>query len=257
LAAAARLAVSDASKNSPMKRAAYAFGVGLLIAVATYVRPSWILVGPILAVGLVVTSRNRMRASFEGMFILIGLCIALFPWAVRNYLVTGHFVATTLWVGPSLYDGLNPDATGDSDMRFFERDGMAHWMSEYEIDRHYRSEAWQFVRSHPNRTLWLAWQKCLRYWKPWPNAAQFRDWRLCVVVSIPFVFMLITAAIGCWTVRRNVWAWGLTVGPIVYFAVIHMVFVASLRYRLPAEYPLCIMSAVGLQHICGHRQRKL
>ena len=38
----------------------------------------------------------------------------------------------------------------------------------------------------------------------------------------------------------------LTVGPVVYFTVVHSVFVGSLRYRLPAEYPLLILSAAGL-----------
>ena len=51
-------------------------------------------------------------------------------------------------------------------------------------------------------------------------------------------------------------SWSLTLGPILYFSLIHMIFVSSLRYRLPAEYPLCVLSAVGLTSWFGNRSRK-
>jgi hypothetical protein len=38
----------------------------------------------------------------------------------------------------------------------------------------------------------------------------------------------------------------LTAGPIIYFSALHTLFVSSLRYRLPAEYPLLALSAVGV-----------
>ena len=59
-------------------------------------------------------------------------------------------------MGPSLYDALSPQANGDSDMTFFDRDNLMAKMSEYEVNRHYTQKAWEFVRTHPGRTLELA-----------------------------------------------------------------------------------------------------
>ena len=36
-------------------------------------------------------------------------------------------------------------------------------------------------------------------------------------------------------------------GPFLLFMAVHMVFVGSLRYRLPVEFPLAILAATGLR----------
>ncbi len=120
-------------------------------------------------------------------------------------------------------------------------------MTEYEVDHYYRREAWNFVRSNPGRTLQLAAIKLCRFWKPWPNAEQFSGFWPKLAVSTFFLPMSFLAACGWWTARHQVSSWLLAVGPILYFSALHMVFVSSLRYRLPAEYPLCVMSAVGIR----------
>lgn len=61
---------------------------------------------------------------------------------------------------------------------------------------------------------------------------------------------------GWWLTRQQPWAWLLPLGPILYFAAIHAVFVGSLRYRLPAEYPLCVLAAVGLNDWFGRQRGK-
>lgn len=221
---------------------------GVLIAVACYMRPSWLLAAPLFAVVYVAVAENRGRAAARGALVLIGLAAGLAPWTVRNYRITGHFVPTALWVGPSLYDGLNPQATGDSDMRFFDDDRlMQRGFSEYEMDQYYRRKTWEFVRTHPGRTAQLALIKLWRYWKPWPNAAQFGGVGPAVAVAVFFIPAVLLAVWGGWTSWRRFWACALTAGPIVYFCGLHLVFVSSLRYRLPAEYPLCVLSAVGLR----------
>jgi len=220
--------------------------IGALVALACYFRPSWILAGPLFGAGAVMTSAHKGRAVVMAVCVIVGLIATLLPWGLRNQRVTGHFTLTTFWLGPSLYDGLNPAATGASDMEFFDRDNlMGQGLSEYDVDRHYRRKAWEFVRENPGRALQLGLIKLWRFLSPFPNAEQFRGVWAALLIGPFNLAVAVLAARGCWVARHDVWAWGLTLGPLIYFAAIHTLFVGSLRYRLPAEYPLMVLAAVG------------
>lgn len=251
-----REAAADATL--PDRRLWLALGTGVAVAAACYVRPSWLLTAPLFCVThLLMTWTGRrhnatgstgavMQAkALECVFVIGGLAAALAPWTIRNSQVIGHAIPTTLWVGPSLYDGLHPGATGDSDMRFFEDDNLLATMTEYEMDHEYRRRSWEFVRGNPGRAIQLGLIKAGRLWKPWPNADQFREWWLCLIVAAFFLPTVGFALFAAVRRRGDVRCLLLTVGPVIYFTAIHSVFVGSLRYRLPAEYPLLILSAAG------------
>jgi len=219
-------------------------GTGIAIGLAVYFRPSWILAAPILATMLVIYFRSK-HAVLSGVIVTASMVLVLLPWGLRNLEVSGHFTLTTLWMGPSLYDGLNPDATGDSNMEFFERDNLPSKMNEYEVDQHYRKLAFDFARQNPGRTAKLGAAKLWRFWKPWPNAEQFSSWPARIAVVIFFIPMIVLAVRGGWECRGEFWSLAILVGPVLYFSALHLLFVGSLRYRLPAEYPLLVLSAVG------------
>ncbi len=174
---------------------------------------------------------------------------ALSPWAYRNHQATGHWIFTTLWVGASLYDGFNPTANGDSNLKFVDEDRLSERMPEYEVDQHYRAKSLDYIREHPDRAAWLTVEKLKRFWMPWPNAKQFDGLLSKLAISVYFIPVLLAAGLGWLVGPRQFWGWLLTLGPIIYFCALHAIFLGSLRYRLPAEYPLCIAGAVGLQQV--------
>lgn len=232
----------------------WAILTGVSIAVATYMRPSWLLAGPVLAVLAVWFGKPRSRTCVQAAVMLLVLIGTLLPWAWRNHAVCGHWVFTTLWSGPSLYDGLNPDANGDSNMTFFDRDNLMAKMTEWDVDQHYKSEAWRYAAMNPGHAIELTFRKLWRYWKPWPSAEQFGGVLPALLVAGFFVPVCGLATRGWWLARQRPWAWLLPLGPILYFAAIHAVFVGSLRYRLPTEYPLCVLAAVGLSDFVVRRR---
>jgi 4-amino-4-deoxy-L-arabinose transferase-like glycosyltransferase len=248
----ARLARNADASGGIARLLAWAALTGMSIAIAVYVRPSWLLTAPIVAAIFVVWQGRRRsfaKALLPAAVVVLVAYGALLPWAYRNHRVTGHWIFTTLWVGASLYDGFNPSATGDSNLKFVDDDRLSERMSEYEVDQHYRAKAWDYIREHPHRAAWLTLEKLKRFWMPWPNAKQFDGLFPKVAVAVYFIPILLAAVIGWLTGPRNFWAWTLTLGPILYFCALHAIFLGSLRYRLPAEYLLCIASAIGFQQV--------
>jgi 4-amino-4-deoxy-L-arabinose transferase-like glycosyltransferase len=228
-----------------------ALAAGLLCGTATLIRPTWILVAPAFAVVYLFAAHNRKARLIPATVLVGALALTLSPWALRNYWVTGHFIATTLWVGPSLYDGLNLQATGDSNMAFIDSEGRyapdqgADF--EYQADRYYRRKALDFVVDNPARTLGLTFKKLARFLNPFPNAGQFQHWMVFLGVGFFELPALGLALVGLWHNRANRRLCLLAAGALVYFALVHTVFVGSVRYRLPAEYPLLVLTALGVR----------
>jgi 4-amino-4-deoxy-L-arabinose transferase-like glycosyltransferase len=233
----ARLVQKTATANETMA----AMLTGLACGLATLVRPTWLPVGAFFAAYLVARKKFAPAAV-----LLAALAVTLAPWVIRNLLVTGRLVVTTLWVGPSLFDGLNPHATGASDMQFVESDGLYRQMSEYDADRHYRLAAWKFASQNPGRAIALGFKKLGRFWNVIPNAEQFAQPVVRLGVAGFTIPALALALVGAWSVRTRRTAWLVPLVPILFFSAVHFVFVGSLRYRLPAEYPLMVLTAAGL-----------
>ncbi len=241
-----------------IRQAIAAVLVGVCVAIACYVRPSWLLAAGPLTLWSIWRARLPWRAAVRvAVLVGVGLAATLAPWTVRNWYVTGHFVPTTLWMGASLYDGLNPSATGDSEMSFFDRENLLATMSEYDVDREYRRRAWEFVRQNPGRTIELAGIKLWRYWSPWPNAEQFRSpWLAAGITagSLGLFALAVTGVVALIRASRTADAL-LWLFPLFYFCALHMVFVSSLRYRVPAEYVECLLAGIGVAALVQHWSR--
>lgn len=232
-------------------RLGWAITAGLLTAITVYVRPSWLLALPGFVLADALFGRNRRIVLARAAVAGLAFVVALAPWAVRNALVLGQFVPTTTWMGPTLYDGLHPGADGRSDMQFYEDDvaaGRLAGLDEYEIDQHYRRRAWSFVAENPGTTLSLAVRKQLRFWSPWPNADEFRSLAIRLGVVLFSLPLFVLAARGAWLIRGNRVALAAVFGPIAYFAALHLVFVGSIRYRIPAEFPLWLAASAAVLH---------
>jgi len=264
----------------------YGFCGGLAAGVASLMRPSWLLFTPLaaavgvllglatpngLAGGLVrrdggVSTRRaslpakRSATLFRHLeiasWMLLGLAVAMLPWWVRNAGVTGQFVPTTLQVGASLYDGLNPQATGGSNMDFvpqFEseqrqasaRAGDSASQDAFEVllDRRMRDAAIAWAVANPGRAVRLAGVKFLRIWNVWPNEPRLSSWPIRLVVFFTYTPLLFLAIIGGWRTVRRGWPYVLCWLPAVYLTLLHMVFVSSIRYRDPAMLALLALAA--------------
>ena len=232
----------------------WAVAAGVAAGLAVLVRPSWLLFTPFVIGCLVLASQDRWRHLMIGLWMLGALGVAMCPWWIRNYQVVGRFVPTTLQVGASLYDGLNPAATGASNMPFStpffqaqKRDdavaGRSREGFETRLDRRLRDAAWAWARQHPAEVLRLMGRKFLRMWNVWPNANEFRSWPVRLVVAAGYVPVLLVGGVGLWTWGRRGWPYTVCLFPAMYFTCLHLVFVSSIRYREPAMLVWIVLAA--------------
>lgn len=228
---------------------------GAMGACATLMRPSWLLFLPLAAGVLFFVRPNRTQQVGIAGIMALTFGVTMAPWWWRNYQLTGRFIPTTLQVGASLYDGLHPEATGGSDMRFVatflaeqcEQD--AHMLSpstntfEERLDERMKQAALAWAGAHPGRVCQLAAIKLIRLWTPWPNARDIGGTWAKIAVAVGYVPLLLTGVAGAGRFVRRDRSLSLLVLPAVYFTLLHCVFVSSVRYRQPALLPLIILAA--------------
>jgi 4-amino-4-deoxy-L-arabinose transferase-like glycosyltransferase len=231
---------------------------GLLAGAATLMRPSWLLFTPLaIAVALLLPS-ERGRLSKQVPYLLAGLLLLIGPWWVRNYRVTGRWVPTTLQVGASLYDGWHPQANGASDMEFvdeFRREQRVAEATtptpldstfEYRLDRRMRAAAVAWASENPGRALELALIKLGRMWNIWPNEPTLRSWPIRLAVAATYLPLLALGLVGAIKFCGRGWTVMICLLPAVYFSLLHMIFVSSIRYREPAMMTVIVLAAATI-----------
>lgn len=243
----------------------WSLAIGGLAGLATLIRPSWLLFTPFALGAGVLWGRHTRRDALHATIVLLAIAVTMSPWWIRNYRVTGSLVLTTLQMGASLYDGLNPHATGASDMRFVEAFHQEQLRADaiapkplagtysQRLDNRMRQAAIGWVRSHPGEAAGLMVTKFFRLWSPWPHAAEMQSWTFRLLVVVGYVPLIGLALRGAFLYARRGWPVVLCLLPAVYFSGLHMVFVSSIRYRQPPMLPLLVLAAAA---VAGWMARK-
>jgi len=235
-----------------------ALASGATSGAAILVRPSWGLFVPaVLTIWVVAKARDRRGWAATGrnaLVCVLGVALVMGPWLVRNAQIYGRFVPTALWLGASLYDGLNTEATGASDMAYLGNPDI--WpLDEQGQDADLTRHAAAFAREQPWRVLELGVAKLGRYWSPWPNADGFSSPALAVISAVVELPIFALLALGAWDRRRDPRALVLLTGPVLYFCALHVVFASSMRYRIPAEIPALGLAAIGWRTLVASARR--
>jgi 4-amino-4-deoxy-L-arabinose transferase-like glycosyltransferase len=238
---------------------------GITLALACLARPSWSL-WPAIAIPYVwFAIKPKEQTDWLSMLrciflFCVGAVVTMVPWWIRNYQVTGKFVPTTLQVGASLYDGWHAGASGSSDenmdfvIPFIEAQNAEDEMLakqglplestlEWRIDRRMRRAAWEWAWKNPSDAIQLSLVKLQKTWAPIPVAQEVQP-LIRWAEGIGYGGLVVGAIAGAWWMRRERGAW-LTWMPCLYLALLHAIFIGSVRYRQPGVLLLCPLAAVG------------
>lgn len=85
-------------------------------------------------------------------------------------------------------------------------------------------------------------------WNVWPNEPQFRRLPIRLGVLCTYVPLLVLGVWGAVRYVRRGLPYLLCLLPAVYLTLLHMVFVSSIRYRIP---PMLLLIVLGSGVVCS------
>ncbi|MCM8770010.1 MAG: glycosyltransferase family 39 protein [Candidatus Omnitrophica bacterium] len=225
--------------NKPTYMAAVRAGFSL--GLSSLCRPTMLVFAPFgLLLNFMNAADKRLRAK-EIFVSLVVLLVTISPWVTRNYVLLKKFVPGTTMGGWVFWEGNNPHSEGGP-CRIFPEEVSK--IPEGERDRFLYRETWKVIRNNPRRYLWLLQNKFRRFWNIVPNAQEFSKPSYCLISVLSFGLILPFFLIGfvlSWKTQsvRHLHAL------IIFFTLFHMVYLASIRYRVAIEPMVLILGAHG------------
>ncbi len=241
-----------------------AVGVALLGAAAVLTRPS--SAGWVVALWLVLWlfDRDRRRGTRRCVLYATVMGAALLPWGLRNRAMIGAPAWLSTNGGVSLFDAVGPQADGSSNQDFLRYMPHLGRLDEVQTDRVLRRLALDEVRQDPRRIVRLAWVKFRRTWSLTPHVAGYRS-GIAAWAGAAYTLVLLLAAVAglvrtlsrrhAATARRTVTLrlHALLWLPVVYFTLVHSLFVGSVRYRVPLMPLLALAAATIVARVGSFR----
>ncbi|HPP30084.1 MAG TPA: glycosyltransferase family 39 protein [bacterium] len=212
---------------------------GISSGLAGLCRPTMQLYLPVVLIHI-ACDKEKWKLKIKKIFyILLFFSLTLSPWIIRNYLVFGKFIPGTTMGGRVFWEGNNPYSEGGP-CRYFPEE--IEKLPEVERDSAYYRKTIEVIRENPSRFLWLLQNKFKRFWNVIPNASEFTKPLYRIISIFSFGIMLPFFILGFFLTLTNSRA-NFIHSLIVLFTVFHVIFLASIRYRVPLE-PFYIILAV-------------
>ncbi|MDR0765004.1 MAG: hypothetical protein LBE65_05365 [Synergistaceae bacterium] len=232
---------------------------GLCFMLSLYTRPVITMLMPLLflARGFVIFDHTGRRLRYCLYSCIIFLVCAA-PWWIRNWNIFGEFVPFTTYASRNLYLGNNRgNFTGgvewSTDAPPEEVAELLSAGSETEISRAFTAKSISYIRENKVVFLANAWKKFKRFWNFTLNTDSaklpkyFQYYNIASILSWGTAFFLALATL--WRKRKE-WFVLLPLFLLVgYYVFVHVVTIASLRYRLPIEPFFVILGADSLRVI--------
>lgn len=244
---------------------------------ASNTRPGWNLAAAGVFAGLAALSRSAALAPAIVIFVmvlaggkrpvvrwstrpalifLVALVLTLAPWLVRNQVILGKPMMTSLtWY--NVYRHNAPIQT-DNYFRYVYPDeaarqvqaliSTAHGLkgneNEAAMDNFYRQAAVTVIAAHPGRFLAVS---LYRFVPLWFNLGAIKDWKFQdSLVLVEQVFILFTGLLGFWFSRPRRWLFFLCVASLT---AAYMAVDAQVRYLTPVMPLAMLLSAEWLARL--------
>lgn len=223
------------------------FLTGIFLGLAILCRAETLLFSFLMVVGLFffVPPKNALKNS---LIILVIMFVILSPWITRNYMLFGKFVPLSTTGGWTFWEGNNPwNKTGGPCQPLPGVPEISN-MNEVERDAFLKAKTVEEIKKDPKRIFRLSVKKFFRFWNiklntTDPNYSSPRNNILSILSFGPVLMLSIIGFISSfWNKKNLIFIYLL----IFYIMSINLIFVSSIRYRLPIEPYLIIFASYAI-----------
>ena len=221
----------------------------LCFALATLTKATLTILPPLLLAATAFLGGVGLRRTIAALIAAFCLYAAFMsPWWIRNARLLHTFVPFTTSSALNLYLGNNAhnreagiDWASDVEPEFVAKNLPV--ANEIERQRIFNAAAVNYINDNPTAFLRASVKKFVRFWNIVPNAAEYRSGLYSVITALSFGSILALALVCAgrrWRQWRLLAPFYVVIG---YFTFVHVVTIASLRYRFPIEPLLIVLAA--------------
>jgi len=230
-------------------RTRWAITTGILLGLGALLRSTSLFLPLLLIPALAFRCQGGWARAGRQMAIVAATYAAtLTPVVIRQHQLSGGWhLPTRTCGGASLLEAFGPWADGGPGMdRIAYPPPLPAGADEWRRDQICRQAAFDWIRQNPGRSIELALAKARRTWGISIHAADQRTSLRQAIAWLTVTPVFALALAGTYLLRRRVELLFLLLAPAVYFTLIHMVFVGSIRYRLPAVPMLFVLASTAI-----------
>jgi len=196
---------------------------------------------PLLLTSFYFINRYNWRNTLKVFFLSTLLYLSFMsPWWIRNYILFDQFIPFTTSSGMNLYLGnnkynLSGGADWSKDVNIREVSRMFSIEDELLQNNAFKEKALNFISNNPDRFVELAWLKLKRFYNIIPNADVYKQgyykWVSLISYGSIIILFILSLIIHLKYFKKLSAIYIL----FIYYTLIHVIVIASLRYRLPLE----------------------
>ena len=221
----------------------------LFLTAATLTKATLTILPPILIAATAWSTGIHLRRAVAILAAASCLfCGFMSPWWIRNATLFGTFVPFTTGSAQNLYIGNNPrnlnaGINWKTDIEPEVTAKLFALPSEIERQHAFTKAAVDYIKENPTAFFRAAGLKFIRFWSLVPNASEYKTSVYSIISAASFGPILALALICAIRFWRQWYLFTPLYLLITYFTLIHVIAIASLRYRLPIEPAIIVLAA--------------
>jgi hypothetical protein len=216
-------------------------------------RPTMDVFAPIVILwnALFIRKKGVFLAFRDLMIYGVLYALIMSPWWYHNLKKYDHFVRLNQSFGVVFYSGnnkLNTSGGGISgiDFDFKNVEGYLDSNSSAEKAQLLRDAAIKYISQEPKRFFEMAIVKFFRFWRLTPYTPLVQQSSMAFITTLSLIPIILFALVTLITKRKMFKQFTPILGFVVYLTMVHMVTLASVRYRYPLEPLLIVIAAPSI-----------